>query len=170
VFFTDEASFTTFPNVPRLCRARYYFEFQSAFHPPVPYVWKKYPNCQPMCHLHHVFAGTGHASLSIIEPDLLGPRLVRAKCDSLLKSLDPRPYSSRLHTTISSFLSNVVDQLHLLASGTRACLAGEVPEVRLGAQVLARACPKSRDFREKQDLVNFPGFFRPQNTTTYRHL
>jgi len=36
--------------------------------------------------------------------------------------------------------------------------------------VQTRACPKSRDFREKQDLVNFPGFFRPQNTTTYRHL
>jgi len=37
----------------------------------------------------------------------------------------------------SYYVANVADQLHLLASGTRACLAGEVPEVRLGAQVLA---------------------------------
>jgi len=36
-------------------------------------------------------------------------------------------------------LPNVADQLHLLASGTRACRAGEVPEVRLGAQVLAES-------------------------------
>jgi len=43
------------------------------------------------------------------------------------------------HRTSSAFLSNVADQLHLLASGTKACSAGDVPEVRFGAQVLAES-------------------------------
>ena len=50
-------------------------------------------------------------------------------------------------------LPNVTDQLHLLASGTRACLAGEVPEVRLRAQVLAESVCSAFSFVMKGDTL-----------------
>jgi len=37
--------------------------FNSAFHPPVPYVWKKYPNCQPVRHLAPMLLETDRVGL-----------------------------------------------------------------------------------------------------------
>ena len=100
---------------------------------------RRHPKCQPMCHLHHSFAGTGHASLSIIESDLLGPRLGRARSDSHLGLLDFRPDASLCCRASLLFCRTSPISYTCLLLAPEPAPAGEVPEVRLGAQVLAES-------------------------------